>query len=242
MKDRNKLIISIVVVILIAAIVVGGTFAYWTWSTNASQNTYVGFTVTDDASGDIYAHLIGNGVTTVTNMEPAVCSNTTYAVVKTVQIKWKNNSNNAQTVTASLNVTDFAIRNASYKPTTANLQSLKWAIRSAAVTSSAVSSCDPDGNSSAKAACNACSTGAVASGDFSGITMPSSGTTVTSGLPKTLGTVSFTATANTTTEQTQTYYLYIWLDANYAHTNYGSTNDDPMQGLTFTVNWTGTMQ
>ena len=42
-------------------------------------------------------------------------------------------------------------------------------------------------------------------------------------------------------EGTQTYYLYIWLDSSYEHTNTGSVNSDPMQGLSFTTQWSGTI-
>lgn len=233
MKNNKSLIISIVAVTLIAVLVSGGTYAYWTWITNTAQRTAVNFTVQGGRS-DKYADLNGNGTTSVTNLKPSPCTNTTFAVVKTVPIKWANFSTNNATVTATLSVTSFKFRSASYKPTTGDtgtLKSLKWAIRESAATNASTSS--P----------NTCETSAAASGDFSGLTIPSSGTVAlsTTDTPVQLGSVSFTATANTSTEQTKTYYLYIWLDYNYSHQNTGSVNSDPMQGLEFTVQWSGTM-
>ncbi len=238
MKNDNKktLMLSIVAVALIAVLVSGGTYAYWTWSSNNAQKTNVNFTV---QGGDKTATLTGNASSSIVGIIPSKCDNSTNAIVKTVPIAWTNNSSNDATVTATLNITSFSIRSASYVPTATNLESLKWAVRSSAVASSATSNCNPSGNETAQAACNACSTDAVASGDFSGLTMPSSGTSVTSGLPLKLTDLTFTAGASSS--GTQTYYLYIWLDANYTHNNSGSTNSDPMQGLSFMVQWSGTM-
>lgn len=239
MKNKNKnnnkaLILSIIAVTVIAALVVGGTYAYWTWVSNTAQRTNVNFSVSGGRD-DKYADLMGNGTTgtgDVVELKPAPCTDSTFAIVKTVPIKWANFSQNNATVTATLSVTSFKFRSASYKPTTGSsgtLKSLKWAIRESAATAAT------------KASPNTCETSATAKGDFSGLTIPSSGTTVSSGLPLTLGNVSFTATANTSTEQTKTYYLYIWLDYNYAHENIGDINSDPMQGLEFSVQWSGTM-
>lgn len=231
-KNNKALLFSILAVTLIVGLVAGGTFAYWTWVSNTAQKTNVGFSIPSDQRDLMYADLDGAN-TAVTNLKPAPCTNSSFALVKTVPIKWINKSTNNATVTAILSVTAFKFRDANYKPTTGNsgtLKSLKWAIRESAA--SAASTSSP----------NTCETSATTKGDFSGLTIPSSGTTVTSGLPLQLGSVSFTATANTATEQTKTYYLYIWLDYNYAHENIGSVNSDPMQALDFTVQWTGTMQ
>ena len=234
-NNNNALILSIIAVTLIAVLVSGGTYAYWTWVSNDanSQRTNVNFVI---SGGDKYANLEGagtaDGSTSITNLKPIPCTDTTFAVVKTVPIKWANYSTNDATVTATLKVTSFKFRDANYKPTTGSsgtLKSLKWAIRESAATTATTSS--P----------NTCETSATASGDFAGLTIPNTGTTVTSGLPLTLGSVSFTATANTSTQQTKTYYLYIWLDYNYSHQNVGSVNSDPMQDLEFVVQWSGTI-
>ena len=42
-KDKNKLILSIVAVVLVIVLIAGGTFAWWTW--NSANNTDVKFTI-----------------------------------------------------------------------------------------------------------------------------------------------------------------------------------------------------
>ena len=84
-KNNKNLILSIVAVTLIAALVVGGTYAYWTWVSNTAQRTNVGFTVVGGRD-DKYADLDGDASTSVTNIKPAPCTVTTFAVVKTVPI------------------------------------------------------------------------------------------------------------------------------------------------------------
>ena len=72
MKDRKKLIIAIVAVLIIIVLVGGATFAYWTWVTNTAQQTNVSFVVNQsNLEGDMYATLEGgNGTTDVTAIKP----------------------------------------------------------------------------------------------------------------------------------------------------------------------------
>ena len=89
MKDRKKLIIAIVAVLIIIVLVGGATFAYWTWVTNTAQQTNVSFVVNQsDLEGEMYATLEGNGTTTATNLKPATC-NGSNAIVKTITIKYR---------------------------------------------------------------------------------------------------------------------------------------------------------
>lgn len=75
-----------------------------------------------------------------------------------------------------------------------------------------------------------CTSGIVDSGDFS---------TVAENTIFEL--TSFTVPAETTTTQTNTYYLYIWLDSSYDSLNTGTTVSDPIQNKTFTLELTGEM-
>ena len=218
MKDRKKLIIAIVAVLIIIVLVGGATFAYWTWVTNTAQQTNVSFVVNQsDLEGEMYATLEGNGTTTATNLKPATC-NGSNAIVKTITIKYLNKTVQAATVSATLSVTAFTARSASYLPSSTNLGYLKYALTT-----------NP----------SSCTSNVQKSGSFSGLTF-SSAVTPTN-LPLTLFTQTFTASANMSAEGTQTYYLYIWLDSSYEHTNTGSVNSDPMQGLSFTTQWSGTI-
>lgn len=218
MKDRNKLIIAIVAVVAIVAIVGGATFAYWTWVTSDEQQTQVSFTVTGP---NLSAHIEGNGTTDVTSLKPATCDSSN-AIKKTVTINYMNETTQSATVSATLQTTAFGLRNASYVPTPANLTNLKYALTTTSGSCSTNVATDLNGNQ--------------ITGDFSALTF--NGATA-SNLPLTLFTQTFTAPANMSEEATQTYYLWIWLDKAYEHENVGDNNSDPMQGLTFTTQWSG---
>ena len=88
MKDnsnRKTLIMSIIAVALIAALVSGGTYAYWTWVSNTDQKTNVSFSVTNNMDDLMYARLDGNGTTTVTNIKPAPCTDSTFLLLMVFQ-------------------------------------------------------------------------------------------------------------------------------------------------------------
>ena len=219
MKENKKLILAIVVVLAIIIAVFGATYAYWTWVSNSAQNTTVSFT-TSAPSADMYANLTGNGAGT-TNLKPSTCTN---GIKKTVTITYKNNTVQAATISATLKVTSFKFRTTSYRPTGGDSGDLKY-IKYALTTSS-----------------TACDSGVQKNGDFRGLTIPTSGTaTVASSLPYTLFTQTIPVNANVATEQSTTYYLYIWLDSSYTHENEGNENSDPLQGLAFTTEWSGTI-
>lgn len=97
-KDKNKLILSIIAVILVIVIIAGGTFAYWTWT--STNNTAVSFTVsggsmTIDGGGDITAQ----------KMVPTTSCNGSYAIVKTVKVNAVNSTNTSMTGTVNLDLT-----------------------------------------------------------------------------------------------------------------------------------------
>ena len=228
MKNRDKLIISVVAVLAIVVLVGGSTFAYWTWISNTDQQTAVNFSTPEDASGaGLSATIAGNGSATANNLKPTPCTNTSYAIVKTFTITYKNETEHAATITAKLSATSFTIRSSSYVPNSTKLQSLKWAVRSSAAT---------DATTSSPNTCDASGTALKASGNFSSVTF--SGTSG-SNLPLQLGTFTISVPAGTA-EKTDTFYLYIWLDYNYSHENQGSVNSDPMQGISVTTQWSGT--
>lgn len=82
-------------------------------------------------------------------------------------------------------------------------------------------------------------------GTFSGLTF-TSGATTANNLPfelkkGTSAAITQVVPAGTTTETTYTWHLYTWLDDSYTHTNVGTVNSDPMQGLTFKMQWSGTI-
>lgn len=220
MKERNKLILAILVVAVIIVSVGGGTYAYFTWVTSTTQQTSVEFTVDQTTlGGTLSAKIIGNG--NVSNndatFKPTTCTNSTNAIVKTVPITYLNSTVQSATVTATLKVTAFNLRSTSYVPNSTKLGYLKYAL-----TESATS----------------CTTSPVQSGTFNKVAFSNG---LASNLPLTLFNQTITAPANMSAEATKTYYLWIWLDSGYTHENVGDVNSDPMQGFSITAQWSGTI-
>lgn len=219
MKDSKKLIISIIAVIIIIIIVAGGTYSYWVWVSADADRTNISFSVNQTTiEGTLNANINGNANVSSTDatLKPATCTSAN-AIKKTVTIKHFNSTVQNATVTANLNVTAYTLRDAAYRPTSEQLNSLKYVL----TTSS-----------------SNCTTGVVKTGDFSALTFASGNKNATN-LPVTLFSQTFASPAEMSTPATQTYYLWVWLDSAYTHINTGTTNSDPMQGFSFTATWSG---
>lgn len=81
--DNKKTIIIIIIFSIIFA-VTGGTFAYLNWQTSAAQQTAVTFTVS--AGYSCSADGGGNITSNEKMLAPASCTNTTYAIQRTVTV------------------------------------------------------------------------------------------------------------------------------------------------------------
>lgn len=216
MKEKNKILIAIIAVILIIAAVVGATYAYWTWQTSAADQTNVAFTV---PSGEAQLKATLNGATlSVSKLAPTTCTNTKYAAKAVPVLTYTNNTGVNANAYGTLTVTNFTkphgATSGTITPTAADLGNLKYAL-----TTSSTS----------------CTTGVIASGDFSALYNKTSAALFSDKLLQ--GNIT-----SGTTNATKTMYLYVWLDKDYEYTNTGSkTVTDPMQDLSFTLTWTGSI-
>ena len=75
--DKNKRIITVLMILTIVFTVMGGTFAYWSWSTNTSQKTNITFSITSDFSCS--ADGGGDITSSDVNLVPTVVSDKTTA-------------------------------------------------------------------------------------------------------------------------------------------------------------------
>lgn len=212
MKEKNKLIIAIICVIMIVVVVIGATYAYWQWTTNSAQQTAVEFTVpTKDAQ--ISASLAGGATTTVSNLAPAACTNATYAMKKAMTLTYKNLTTQTASVKATLTVSNWTQPHSG----SLRLNKLHYALTR---------------GSAAGEDCAAGTNRTLVAGG-------SSSTFVTSGAL--INNIEILSVPANTSESTETYYLWVWLDSSDNGSNSGSTVTDPMQDLTFTLTWTGTI-
>ena len=91
MKDKNKLIITIVAITLAAIVIVGATYAYWSWTTATNQQTNVTFRVTSDFSCG--ADGGGNITSQQKTLAPTTCTNPNFAFQKPIVVKPTINAN-----------------------------------------------------------------------------------------------------------------------------------------------------
>lgn len=245
-KDNNskKNIMIIGLIILVLALIAGGTFAYWTWVTNTAQQTAVTFTI-QGAGGEgpldteiFDATFEGSGTLSATNLEPLATCNGTQCIKETVKVSYVNKTPYAATLSLQLKLTGFTVvsgrntfNNSTTTSTLDNIQDLKWRITTASADANdaTANSLDFTVNTSFGTA----SGGTDSS--FKGLTF-SSATAFTPALPITLATLNLSIPANTNIT-TKTYYLYLWLDDNYKHQNVGNVNSDPAQGLNIKLEW-----
>ena len=215
MKEKNKLIIAILSVVLIVAVVVGATFAWWTWSSNAADNTNVTFTVT--SGSDQLKAVLDADTTSFTGMGPAANCKGTYAKKATVKLFYLNQTGFPATIASTLKL---AAEPTSTHSGTINKAKINWALTSV----------------DNATACTSGKTGYIASGTLEG---KAANATLYSG---DLG-VGTIATGTAFANPNKTLYLYFWIDSSYNYNNNGnSVVTDPMQDMTIKVAWSGTIQ
>lgn len=189
--ENNKIIISIIFVLLIILLVIGGTYAYWTWTSNTTERTNVSFQVT----GGEFA--ITGAVMSANKLVPiAAChkvngtENGTYTYVGKSTVTAKNDTNNAMTATLKLEA-QFA---SGSTVTTTEKAYFKYAVSEVSTASTSASStlCGATGVTS----------GGYKTGTFGSVAVGSY-TDIVSDL-------TFSVPANTTV--TKYYHVYIWLD------------------------------
>jgi len=219
MKEKNKLIIAIVAVVAIIVIVVSGTFAYWTWLSSDEQQTSVSFTVSGEAlQGQLYANLDGGGAETFDNLAPvSSCTNSSYAMMKTLSLNYGNKTANAANIYATLTVSNF--QSPYGIPDKDAMSYLHYAVTTSPTN---------------------CSTGVVTEGTFT-----TADAAITSGPLFTDVNLLGGPISTDTDDTTIPLYLWVWIDGNeengYEHTNIGDVISDPMQDISFDLTWSGTI-
>lgn len=236
MTNMKKIAVNILFVLATIIIVGGGTYAFWTWVVPEEEETNVIFKTPseEEIKDKLSAKIDGSGNVEVADLKPDLCNGET-AVRKEVVISYLNQTKKTATISASLEVPSelfvLATRqiiennestNQILLPTQANLEKLKFAL------TTGDKSCD-DG-----IAVNVDEKEII--GNFSSLIIDDE---TKKNEKLTLFTHSFIAPAQMISEETKTYYLWIWLDIEYTHINVGNRNDDPMQGITFTTQWSG---
>ena len=218
-NNIKSLFFAIIAVISIGVLIGGGTYAFWTWQTSDSQQTNVAFTIS--APGFT---IVGNNVS-ATNLAPTqTCyyqSNATGHIQHTLAgnatVTAENNTTAPMRATITLNGS-LSTSSGKVLPTSGSnsAANIHWAIKKVSTASESYSTANCTGTAGSE----------YATGTFANITA--------NGTPTDIPTsITFDVPAGETA--VRNYQIYVWLDSDYTHTNIGSTNSDPMQGLTVTL-------
>ena len=103
-KMNYKRLIIILAVTGVVAIILGSTFAYWRWQSTNAQKTNVTFTTGANFSCSADG---GGNITSTNYFAPTDCTNSTYAIQRTITTNITNNSNNPVYMDMWLNVDEL---------------------------------------------------------------------------------------------------------------------------------------
>ena len=83
MKGKKKWIIVAIITVLLA-VLVGGTYAYWSWQVAANQRTTITLTYANDFSCSVAGG--GDISNSDVNLAPTTCTNTNYAIKRVIEV------------------------------------------------------------------------------------------------------------------------------------------------------------
>ena len=223
MKKENKnsntknLIIAVAAVAVIVASVVGGTFAWWSWtsnSANANENTAINFTIATPTF-----KITGTNVTGKTLAPTNVCYGSGYTLTGRATVVATNNTTTQMETSFVLSgkLTPVSGRTLSAD----DKSHIHWAIKQVDANNTDFSADNCTGTNSAT----------FATGTFSSV--GTSATNITTP-------ITYTVNAGVSND-TKYYQLYVWIDSGYKFTNVGSgTVTDPMQDMTVLLTFSNT--
>lgn len=250
-NEKNNLIIAIVGVIAIIAIVAGSTFAYWSWRSDAANQTNVVVTVKGAEMPIVGPIFTSNTLRPTNDCDGAA------TISGEVTISVINHTETFMRATPRLDVT---LKPKSGRTLTSDaLSHLHWAL--VETTSSTTMTCSNpdyqgtfdkvikpavtrDSNQNVIVSYSSLSPSAVTANAKTTIDITKNIDSFTSDTQQ-ANTLTFQAAKATSTAQgaitpvttTKKYTLYIWLDDSYTFQNVGNTVTDPMQDLNITVQW-----
>ncbi|MBR7041986.1 MAG: hypothetical protein IKI04_00635, partial [Bacilli bacterium] len=99
--NNNKYLIPSLIAIGIIMVVIGSTFAYWNWQSTSAQKTNVTFTVGANFSCSADG---GGNITNTNYFVPTDCTNSTYAIKRTITTNITNLGSNPVYLDMWLNI------------------------------------------------------------------------------------------------------------------------------------------
>lgn len=226
MKKQNKksnirnIVFAIIAVAIVAAIVGGGTYAWWIWQSADNQKTNVTVTI---SKPDF--KIVADTISSTALMPTASCYNTpaTNHVQHTMAGKATVTAKNNTTVPMEARITLKAKVSASIGSTAP--AKVHWAIKEVTSTNASTFSSE---NCTGTA-----NTATYDTGTFNQLGANSNANVSTS-FQDIKTDIKFTVNPSSTAT-TKYYQVYVWVDSSYTATNTGSTVSDALQNKTFTI-------
>ena len=232
MKNNNNIksiFLAIVAVIFIGALVGGGTYAYWVWQTNESQRTQVSFTISKPNFTITGDNISSNNLAPTQSCyyQSSSSGHVNHTLAGRATVTAQNNTSASMRATITLKGALKPVSGRTLPTSGSNsAANIHWAIKEVASATTGFSA----GN------CTGTAGSTYATGTFTGIT-PNATTLTYSDISTS---IQFDVAPGATA--TKYYQVYVWIDSTYTHTNYGNTNDDPMQGLTVALTFSETSE
>ena len=97
---NHKKVITIFIILSIIFTVLGGTLAYWSWSSTNAQKTLITFTVTPGMTCSADG---GGNITNSTMLAPSTCTDTNYALIRPITVSTTTSTTN-EIINVSMNL------------------------------------------------------------------------------------------------------------------------------------------
>ncbi len=253
MNKERSIFVYVIIIVTVVLLLVGATYAYWIWGSARNNEANIALNVFG-SSIDIYARIEGGEPinTEIVGLLPTSNCVGSTALQRNVSVTYKNGTSKLALVEAQLDLTEMSNIVYTNALTDTELSHMHWAIttNSASCSDNVVSSGTFEGMEFQSIYVNTVGMiGGHLENELSNmIEHPLYGNifplynyyvSLTDSTIRNLPMISIAANANMANEVTNTYYLYIWIDENYTHTNYGGENSDLLSDLNFKLEWHG---
>ena len=225
--DKRLKLGIVFVALTVLVMIAGSTFAYWTWQTNESQRTAVTFTISRPNFTITGDNMSSNNLAPTQSCyyQSASSGHVNHTLSGRATVTAQNNTTAPMRAIITLKGALKPVSGRTLPTSGSNsAANIHWAIKEVASATTGFSA----GN------CTGTAGSTYATGTFAGIT-PNSASLTYSDIATS---ITFDVAPGTT--GTKYYQVYVWIDSSYTHTNTGSVNTDPMQGLTIALTFSET--
>ncbi len=224
-NNKTAILVAIIAVVAIVALTGGGTYAYWTWrsSTESGNSQRTDIIQNGGANDFVIAKpsftITGTNATGKIIAPTASCYNSKYTLAGRATVSAVNNTGITMKATLTLKAKITLSQNfASNSERDAALAHLHFAVKKVAADNTAFAAGNCAGTNGAE----------FYKADFTSAAIASNPVDYTTTL---------TFNVSPSSNVTNYYQVYVWLDSTYTHENVGNVQSDPFQDMTVLVSF-----